>query len=342
MVPRAHPSERKDDLAREFSGYRIGVIIPAFRVAPQIEQVIRGIPAWIRKIIVIDDKSPDDTAARVTALRDERVILIRHPENRGVGGAMRSGFQEAMRQDLELVVKMDGDDQMDPVHLPELLRPLIDGQADMTKGNRYVTLSQLRSMPMVRVVGNAGLAFLMKIASGYWTMLDPANGYFAIRTEVLRRIDLNKLHNRFFFESGLLIKLGILRAVVKDVSIPARYGNEHSSLSIRRTLIGFPPRLVVGLLRRILWRYFLYDFTAVSVFLLIGVPTLFGGILFGAWIWYRNHISGAFTSAGEVMLAAMPVLLGANLLLQAIVLDVQGIPRNPISPPLPPRRKEAV
>jgi hypothetical protein len=211
---------------------------------------------------------------------------------------------------------------------------LIQGQADMTKGNRYGALQALRAMPLVRILGNAGLSFLVKLASGYWTLLDPANGYLALRADLLRRFDLSNLDRRYFFESGLLIKLGILGAVVRDVPIPARYGGEHSSLSVVATLLEFPPRLALGTLRRIFWRYFVYDFSAVSIFLLLGLPALAAGLAYGIWTWTINLREGTFTSPGEVMLAAIPVLLGANLLVQAVVLDVQGVPRDPITPPL--------
>lgn len=315
-------------------GAKVGVVVPAFRVAPQIENVIRGIPSWIQTIIVVEDKSPDDTAARVEQLADPRVVLIRHAENQGVGGAMRSGFQEALRRKLDIVVKMDGDDQMDPSHLAAFVEPLLDGDADVTKGNRYHSPNSLAAMPKVRVIGNAGLTFMVKAASGYWANFDPANGYVALRREVLERLQIDKLPSRYFFESGLLIELGILRAVVRDVPIDARYGDEHSSLSITKTLFGFPPRLFAGLMKRIFWRYFVYDFSAVSIFVLLGLPLFLFGSVFGAWLWYSYATKQQFASAGMVMFAAMPIILGFQMLLQAIVLDVTGVPRFPLCEPL--------
>lgn len=331
-VPTSAPERAA--VAFDTRGARVGVVIPAYRVADQIERVIRGIPAWVCSIVVVEDKSPDDTAERVTRLADPRVTLIRHAANRGVGGAMKSGFAEALRQELDVIVKMDGDDQMDPAYLPKLVQPLLAGSADVVKANRYSSLSSLRGMPIVRVLGNGGLAFLVKSASGYWNVFDPANGYVAVRGPALARVDIDELPERYFFESGFLIELGIQRAVVADVAIPARYADEHSSLSPLRVLFEFPPRLVWGLARRVFWRYFVHDFTAISVCLLLGVPLFLGGVAFGAWQWAIRLGTGDYASAGVVMLAAMPILLGAQLLLQAITLDVQNVPRDPISPPL--------
>ncbi|MCY2960266.1 MAG: glycosyltransferase family 2 protein [Planctomycetota bacterium] len=332
---RADPTaSRREAASFDPRGARVGVVIPAYRVAPQIERVIRGLPDWVVSIVVVEDQSPDDTAERVARLADPRVTLIRHPANRGVGGAMKTAFAEAVRQGLDVVVKMDGDDQMDPAHLPALVQPLLDGRADVVKANRYSSLGSLRGMPLVRVVGNGGLAFLVKLASGYWNVFDPANGYFAARGEALARLDIDSLPERYFFESGFLIELGIQRAVVQDVAIPARYADEHSSLSPLRVLLEFPPRLLLGLVRRVFWRYFVHDFTALSVYLLLGLPLLAWGIGFGAVEWARLHGTNTYASAGVVMLAAMPIILGAQLLLQAITLDVQNVPRTPISPPL--------
>jgi glycosyltransferase involved in cell wall biosynthesis len=323
--------------APEFPGARIGVVIPAYKVADHVEKVIRGIPPWVSTILVVEDQSPDDTAARVKRLNDPRVTLIRHEKNQGVGGAMASGFAEAVRRGLDIVVKMDGDDQMDPAHLPGILAPLISHRADMVKCNRYASLAHVKQMPTIRLIGNAGLTFLVKMASGYWNTFDPANGYIAVRTAVLERIDLARLPKRYYFESGFLVELGILRAVVVDVPISARYGDETSSLSVPRTLFEFPPRLLKGLFRRLFWRYFVHDFSAVSVFILLGIPMLVFGTIFGISSWWSFSQRGEYAPLGIVMLAVMPVILGVQLVLQAVVLDIQNVPSEPISPPLPRR-----
>jgi len=266
----------------------------------------------------------------VEAAGDARVTLIRHEQNQGVGGAMRSGLARALELGADVIVKRDGDDQMDPAYLAQLVQPLVDGTADFTKGNRYASTPSLQQMPFVRLVGNAGLTFLVKLASGYWNVFDPANGYVAIRADVLRRIRLARLPSRYFFESGLLIELGKLRAVIKDVPIDARYQDEHSSLSVMHTLFTFPPQLVYGLLRRLFWRYFVHDFSALSIFFLLGVPLVAGGAIYGCAVWYGVLTSGQDATAGQVMFAAMPIILGVQFLTQAAVLDVQNVPREPL------------
>lgn len=317
---------------------KIGVVIPAFGVANQIASVIEGIPRFVQSIIVVEDASPDDTGDRVEAVKDERVKLLRHESNQGVGGAMQTGFREALRQGLDIVVKVDGDGQMDPNGMVKLVEPLIRGDADMAKGNRFHDIRALRRMPVVRILGNVGLTFLVKLASGYWQLFDPTNGYFAIRTEVLRLMKLEALPRRYFFESGFLIRLGIIGAVVKDVPISSRYGDEDSSLSVVRTLFEFPPRLCWGLLQRLFWRYIIYDFSPVSVFLFAAFPLLFGGIWYGTHVWLRSQATGVPATAGTVMLSAMPIIIGFQLVLQAIVVDVGSAPTTPLSSPEAPRQ----
>lgn len=315
----------------DLRGARVGVVIPAYRVSAQIQDVLKGIPEFVEGVIVVDDKSPDDTAERVLALADPRVTLLRHEVNQGVGGAMRTGFRAALERGFDVIVKLDGDDQMDPARMAQLVQPLVDGTADMTKGNRYESMSSLTKMPIVRILGNTGLTFLVKLASGYWKIFDPANGYVAIRAGVLGRVRLERLYNRYFFESGLLIEMGKLRAVIRDVAIPARYGDEHSSLSIVHTLLTFPPKLLWGLGRRLFWRYFVHDFSALTVFFVLGMPLLLGGGLYGLIVWLDVLRTQVDATAGQVMMSAMPIILGMQFLSQAIVLDIQNVPDDPLS-----------
>ena len=319
-----------------FVEFSIAVIIPAYGVERDIQSVLGGLPAYIKHIIVVNDASPDLSAELVTAAAkvDGRITLINHAKNQGVGGAMVSGFQKALELGAQIAIKLDGDGQMDPNHIPALITPLIQGKADYVKGNRFRDFQSLQQMPFIRRLGNLGLSFLTKAATGYWNIFDPTNGFFAIRTEILAKIPLDKIDRRYFFETSMLSNLYLLDALVMDVSIPARYGNERSNLSIRRTLFEFPLKLLVTFARRILLRYYIYDFSITSLYLMVGIPLLlFGGIFGGIkWIEYASEDIPAPT--GTVMLPTLSVILGIQILLSAIEIDMNSTPRKALSEPL--------
>lgn len=311
-------------------GLRIAVIIPAYRAEETIEKVVHGIPSWVDAIYVVDDASPDQTTARVRACADSRLQLLVHEVNRGVGGAMVTGYQHSLLQGIDICVKMDADDQMDPTYLSELVHPLVIGRADFTKGNRFHHKEALRQMPLVRLIGNAALSFMIKTASGQWHLFDPTNGFTAIHRTALISLNLQDVHPGYFFESSMLILLGKIGGVIEDVPIPARYSGERSSLGIGRTLVEFPWLFLRYGFNRILWRYFIADFTAVSLCLVCGIPLLVFGILFGLYHWVENYSRNIATPTGTVMLAVLPLILGFQLILQALVLDVQNGPQQPL------------
>jgi glycosyltransferase involved in cell wall biosynthesis len=319
-----------------FTSYAIATVIPAYRVERDIESVLKNLPAYIKHIIVVDDASPDSSADLVAgaAQKDGRITLIHHTQNQGVGGAMVSGFRKAIELGAQIVIKLDGDGQMDPAHIPALITLLIQGKADYVKGNRFRDFQSLQQMPFVRRVGNLGLSFLTKAATGYWSIFDPTNGYFAIRAELLAQLPLERIDKGYFFETSMLANLYLLGALVVDIPIPARYGNETSHLSVRRTLFEFPAKLFVTFLRRILLRYYIYDFSMTSLYLIVGVPLLlFGGIFGGVkWIEYASQNIPAPT--GTVMLPTLCVILGIQILLSAIEIDMNSTPRKALSDPL--------
>lgn len=245
-----------------------------------------------------------------------------------MGGAVVTGYKKALELGADIVVKIDGDGQMDTAYMEKLIQPIIYGKADYTKGNRFTDFKALRSMPKVRLFGNSGLSFLVKAASGYWNMMDPTNGYTAINKHALEELDLDNLAKRYFFESDMLINLNIENAVLVDVEIPAKYGDEESSLSITKTLVGFPPKLFKGMCKRIFLKYFIYDFNMLSLYLALGLPMVFFGTVFGALKWIEAIINQAETSTGTVMLAVLPIILGTQFILQAIQIDMNNIPRK--------------
>lgn len=311
----------------------IVAVIPAFNVGGTVTSVLAALPPSISHVVVIDDGSTDDTARIVESFRptDARVELIRHAENRGVGAAMVTGFRRALELRAAIVVKLDADGQMPLSFLPRLLAPLLDGTADYVKGNRFRDFRAIRSMPPLRRFGNVILSFLAKAATGYWHCFDPTNGFVAIRGEVLAELPLHRIDAGYYFEISMLSHLYLVGAVVKDEAMPAKYGDEPSSLSVPRVLRDFPLRLLYSLSRRLVLKYFLYDFTLTSLFIAAGVPLFMAGVLYGGynWYWYATHRLAA--PIGTVVLSAVLIILGFQLLLSATALDLIGVPRQPLN-----------
>lgn len=330
------PFLKREGDSHEFQDYGIAAIIPCYRVERQIQSVLEKVPSFIKHVIVVDDASPDSTADLVTAAakNDNRISLVRHTENQGVGGAMVTGYRKALELGAQVVVKIDGDDQMDLDHLPDLLQPLIEGKADYTKGNRFRDFKSLQKMPLIRRIGNMGLGFLSKAATGYWQMFDPTNGFIAIRSDVLVHLPLERIDHTYYFETSMLANLYLLGAVVKDVPMPARYQGEVSSLLIHRILFEFPWKLLTTFVRRLVLKNFIYDFSMASIYLLTGLPLLMFGLIFGIskWIYYASRDIPAPT--GTVMLPTLSVLLGIQFLLSAIEIDLRSVPTEPLSQPL--------
>jgi glycosyltransferase involved in cell wall biosynthesis len=310
-----------------YEGQRVAVVVPALNEAGHIGDVLRRMPDWIDRVIVVDDGSTDGTAQAAEAVGDARVEVIRHPVAQGVGGATLAGMQHALDGGAQLLVKLDGDGQMDPQQIDKLLAPLVHEGYDYAKANRFLHTDALRQMPRARLFGNFALTFLTKVASGYWHIFDPQNGFLAIRAGALARLPLKDIARDFFFENDMLIRLNIEHCRVKDVAIPACYGNEESSLRIRRILLTFPSLLARGLGVRIWEKYMLRDFSPIAVFWLLGIPLMLFGGLFGSWHWAISWWSGRPASTGTVMLSVLPFLLGFELVLQAIILEIRESPR---------------
>jgi glycosyltransferase involved in cell wall biosynthesis len=308
-------------------GLRVTVVVPCYRVAREIEGVLRDMPDDVDRIIVVDDASPDNLREVLSTIKDPRLRVVRHWKNQGVGGATVTGMLAAIEERADVIVKCDGDGQMDPRDIPALVAPVARGAADHVKGSRYHHARALGTMPRWRFIGNIGLTFLTKLSSGYWNVLDPVNGFFATRADALDRIPLRSLSRRYFFESDLLVRLNIIEARVVDMPQPARYGSEHSSLSVSRALFSFPPRLFAGLVRRVFWRYLFYDVSPVAIFGITGSVLALFGLGYGLWEWVWHAVQGVTTPPGTIMLAAVPFIFGFQLLLQAVILDIANTPR---------------
>ena len=313
----------------------IGVVIPCYRVTSQILPVLAAIGPECTRIFIVDDACPEGTGDLVASrCNDSRVCVLRHSKNRGVGAAVITGYRQALDEGLSIIVKIDGDGQMDPTLIPLLVGPLLSGEADYTKGNRFFEPNHLKSMPMIRLLGNAALSFMTKLSSGYWTVFDPTNGFTAIHAEIARHLPMDKLAERYFFESDVLFRLALLRAKVADVPFPAHYGNERSSLNVFSSIPIFLRSHLRNFLKRIGYSYFLRDFTVASVELLCGVVLCSFGTIFGAIVWYRNAHAGILTNTGTVMIAVLPIILGIQLLIAFLSYDISSVPREAVHPAL--------
>jgi glycosyltransferase involved in cell wall biosynthesis len=253
--------------------------------------------------------------------------VLFHDVNQGVGGAVITGYRKALVDGADIVVKLDGDGQMDPALIGKIIAPIADGSADYVKGNRFFDLESLSEMPAIRLFGNAVLSFFSKLSSGYWQIFDPTNGFTAIHANVLRKLPLNKLEKRYFFESDMLFRLSTLRAVVFDVPMEARYGEETSSLRVARVIPEFLSKHLKNGLKRLFYNYFLRDFSIASVDLVFGLLLFLGGVFFGSVKWYLSLKTGVAVTSGTVMLAALPTLIGVQLILAFLSFDVSNVPR---------------
>lgn len=301
---------------------KIAIAIPCYKVEQHLPQVVAGLPDFVDSILLVDDCSPDGTGALIDrmAKEDKRITALHHQKNKGVGGAMKTAFQKAIEQGTDAVVKLDGDGQMDAAFIAPLAEAL--GESDFAKGNRLFDRKELRRMPLLRRMGNMGIGFMVKAASGYWNVSDPVNGFFAIRTATLRQMDFSRIADRFFFESSMLIELHYTGARISEVTMPAIYGTEKSNLSIGKTLLSFPPRLIAGWLRRIHLSYFVYDFNICSLYLLAGVPSFLFGLVFGICEWIHYAGMGLGAPTGTIMVAVLPLILGFQMLLAAAQYDI--------------------
>jgi glycosyltransferase involved in cell wall biosynthesis len=306
---------------------KIIVVIPVFKVAQQIEKVIDDMPDFIDEIIVVDDACPEQSGKLIDNLGYKNITIIYHKKNQGTGGAMITGFKKALAMKADIIVKVDGDGQMDLSQMKALIEPLEQG-FDYAKGNRFLHFESLKNMPKSRLIGNALLSFFLKIASGYWFVNDVANGYRAITNKALKSINLDKMPKRYFFDLEMIIQLGINRLKIKEVTMPAIYEDEQSSMSILKVLFTFPSKILKGFIKRLLLQYFVYDFNMASVYLLIGIPMLLWGSSFGLYRWYLGMTEGLINNAGVVMSAILPLIIGIQFITQAISIDIQNTPKK--------------
>jgi glycosyltransferase involved in cell wall biosynthesis len=310
-------------------GMIIHLVIPAYKVRLQLSEVVTNVGPEVSKIWVVDDACPEDSCAELVRKVDQsRIFVLRNQVNLGVGGATKVGMRAALESGADIVVKIDGDGQMNPSDIPRVCEPIFAGRADFAKGNRFEDLVSLRKMPLIRIIGNAGLSILTKFSTGYWSVNDPTNGFIAIRSSALRFMDLDKISNRYFFESDLLFRLRLLKAVVVDVPIATRYGDEKSNLSVVRSLVEFPWLHLRNFFKRLTIQYLFKEWSFASLELIFGALLIVFGVSFGLASFVIASEIGSMTTPGQVTLSALAIILGFQLLLSFLAFDIQSEPKE--------------
>lgn len=329
MIGRLSDAKTSWNSGRRFDG--VAVVIPCFKVKKHIIELLERIPSFVEKIYVVDDKCPEGTGILVQQkVTDSRVVVIFNEINLGVGGAVMAGMKKAIEDGLDVIVKVDGDGQMDPRLIESFVEPILNGEADYTKGNRFYSLENVAGMPAMRIFGNGILSLMAKLSTGYWDIFDPTNGYTAIHAKTASLLPFEKLSTRYFFETDMLFRLGTIRAVVVDVPMMAVYQDETSNLKIRNILGEFLFKHFRNFFKRIFYNYFLRDMSIGTVELLGGVAFSSFGLCYGAYHWIEAARQGRFSAGGTIMLSALTVILGMQMLLGFLAIDMSSVPKRPI------------
>ena len=310
---------------------KIAVVIPCYRVIKKINGVLASIPNYIWTVYLIDDGCPENSLSVVNAeYFSFPVVKIKNSKNLGVGGAVKRGYLEAQRDGADIIVKIDGDGQMSGEDLGDIINPILKGVADYAKGNRFLRYETLLAMPIIRIIGNAGLSFLAKISSGYWNISDPTNGYTAIHRVALAALPLDKIDNRYFFESDMLFRLGAASAVVVDVPLEAKYSDEVSNLSVVKALPEFAWKNLRNTLKRLAFCYYIRELNVASFELVLGLLSLGFGIYYGLSNWIQSNSVNAETSTGVIMITMTSIIVGVQMLLSFINFDVSHGSKIPL------------
>jgi len=329
--PTHRTSKSSDQLGKTDLAPVIAAIIPCYQETAHILDVLAAIGPEVQRIYVIDDACPDGTGKLVEqSCKDARVHVHINEINLGVGGATLAGYQRALDDGAEIMVKLDGDGQMDPALIPHLTQPLLSRDADYTKGNRFHTMDGVSDMPLSRMVGNFILSFASKLSSGYWNIFDPTNGFTALHAVAARRLQLDRLSFRYFFESDMLFHLGTIRAVVRDVPMRALYGSETSGIRIPKVIPEFLFKHCVNTCKRIYFTYFVREPNVATLQLVLGKLLLLFGLIFGTVNWIDSETTGVPATAGTVVLAALPIIIGSQLLIAFLSHDTRNTPTEPL------------
>lgn len=306
-------------------------VVPAYRARATVCGVVAGLLAVADHVIVVDDACPERSGTAVAAefSGNPRVTVVARESNGGVGAAVKTGIAAALEHGADVIVKVDADAQMDPSYVPAIAHVFAEHpEIGYVKGNRFVSETALHRMPKLRLFGNAVLSLFVKLASGYWNLLDPTNGYVAFSASMLRDMPWERFADGYFFEISVLGSLGIRQMPIAELEMPAIYRSERSSLSVARAVFEFPPKLVALALRRLGLQYFLFDVNLGSLYVVFGALLTLFGVALGVAEWFATLRTGHARTPGTVMLAVIPILIGIQLISNALMYDVQFAPKT--------------
>jgi glycosyltransferase involved in cell wall biosynthesis len=305
-------------------GKRVGVVVPAHDEEALIGETLGGIPAFVDRVLVVDDGSTDATAERARTFGDARVEVISHDGNRGVGAAIVTGYRRALEDELDVVAVMAADNQMDPSDLATLVTPVARGELDYAKANRLFTGQAWKLIPRTRYLGNAILSMLTKIASGYWHVADSQSGYTAIAGPMLAQLDLDRVYTGYGFPNDLLVHLSFWSARVRDFPSRPVYGvGERSGIRYRRVVPRISWLLLRGFFWRLLQKYVIRDFHPLVFFYAFGFLATGVGLVLG-FVELGFRIAGNQVSVGTVVLIALLLISGSQLTLFAMWFDMES------------------
>jgi len=314
-----------------YHNLKIGVVVPCYNEENLIRKTIDSMPTIVDTIIVINDGSTDGTLDVLHAITqvNPRVVVLDNGRNCGIGRTLVNGFQHALdHTDADLIGVMAGDAQCDPEFIQPMVQELIDEKLDYVKANRFFHRDALRAMPRHRQIGNVFITLLTKFSTGYYSISDTQNGYGFFTRRILEKMEFAYIGERYDYENSVLIALSIAGATIKDYPVPAIYGDEVSTINFLPTSLRALKAVWVGFWRRVYYKYVLYSFHPVALFLFSGLLLLAIGAVSGAIVVYNRVATGASPTTGTVMLVVLPLIVSFQLLITSILMDMNNEGRD--------------
>ena len=307
------------------------VVIPCYNEEKMITQTIKKIPEYIDHIIAVNDASTDNTIGVLNKLKKQygKLIVVDNKVNQGVGGALIAGYDYAIKNTKATAIGIvAGDDQFDSSYLKSMLDDFIDQSADYVKASRFFHREAFKTMPKYRQFGNIFISLLTKFSTGYYSITDITNGCGWLRREIIEKVDFSIVEKRYDYETSMLTALSIANAKVIDHAVPAHYGDEKSTIKLIPTAWRNLKAVWKGFWRRIYYKYVLYGFHPVALFLFTGMFFLIISLLLAIFLLYVKLFAHQSPTAGSVMLAVLPFILGIQLTLTALTIDVSNENNN--------------